>query len=398
MIPTVAIVTGSRADYGLLRPLMILMREDPALRLQVIVTGMHLDPRFGLTLRAIEEDGFRIDARIAMPLNDDSPLAVANSMGVGLPGLAQALMHLAPQLVVLLGDRYEIFCAAQAAMLLNLPIAHIHGGEASEGAMDEAIRHAITKMSHLHFTAAEPYRARVVQMGEHPSRVWNVGALGLDTIHSMEVMSRAQLEASLHFPLGAHYFLITWHPVTLAQDDPGAPIRELLAALEAFPQYQLLFTGVNADPGHAAITQTIIDHCTRHPGRAFHVQSLGQRRYLSAMRHCAAVIGNSSSGILEAPAMKVPTVNIGSRQQGRLRAPSVLDCEEQRHAIRDALHQVLTPGFTAMVQQALHPFGDGHAAERIMDILKSYRLDNLLMKKFYDLSLSDHPHSMETSP
>ncbi|MBF0108055.1 MAG: UDP-N-acetylglucosamine 2-epimerase (hydrolyzing) [Magnetococcales bacterium] len=387
---TIAIITGSRAEYGLLRPLMTRLRDDPAIHLQVIVTGMHLDPRFGLTVQAILEDGFSVQEQVEMLLDDDSPMAVARSMGTGLPRLAAALERTRPKLVILLGDRYEILCAAQAAMVMNIPIAHIHGGEASEGAMDEAIRHAVTKLSHLHFTAAEPYRARVIQMGEEPSRVWNVGALGLDAIAANAWMSKAELEESIDFSLGERFFLVTFHPVTLTsppacnRTTAATAIEELLAALDLFPRHTLLFTGVNADPGHAALATAIRDYCRDNPQRAILIPSLGQRRYLSAMNHCAAVVGNSSSGILEAPALKVATVNIGMRQQGRLRASSVLDCIEERHAIADTIDQAISPRFQASLPRTTHPFGDGHAAERIMNILKSYPLDHLLIKKFYN--------------
>ncbi|MBF8274560.1 MAG: neuC [Magnetococcales bacterium] len=395
MARDIAVITGSRADYGLLKPLMAMLRDDPQTHLRVIVTGMHLHPRFGATVQTIEADGFIINAKVEMPLEEDSPTAVAHAMGAGLPGISEVLGHMNPEILVILGDRYEMFCAAQAAMLMNIPIAHIHGGESSEGTMDEAIRHAITKLSHLHFTAAEPYRQRVIQMGEHPSRVWNVGALGLDTIRTLPWMSLEHLEAAIAFPLGEHFFLVTYHPVTLTQDDPEAPIRELLDALSAFPHFKILFTGVNADPGHAAIAEEITRYCARHTNRAIQVQSLGQVRYLSAMNHCAAVVGNSSSGILEAPAMKIPTVNIGARQLGRLRAPSVLDCDESSQSIQNALHHALSSPFKAMVKKSGHPFGDGHSAEKIVEILKSHQTEGLLLKKFFDFPASgkgiDHP-------
>ncbi|HAT50881.1 MAG: UDP-N-acetylglucosamine 2-epimerase (hydrolyzing) [Nitrospirae bacterium] len=385
MVRTIAIITGSRAEYGLLQPLMTAVREDPRTDLALIVTGMHLDPRFGATVTTIAADGFEIAAQVAIPLAGDSPMAVARAMGVGLPGIAEVLERIKPAILVILGDRYEMLCAAQAALLTNIPIAHIHGGESSEGAMDEAIRHAISKLSHLHFTAAEPYRNRVIQMGEDPARVWNVGALGLETIRTLQPMSRQALEESLQFALGEHYFLITIHPETLSQDLFLHQVAELLDAFAAFPDHKLLFTGVNADPGHAAIDQMITCFCDNYPQRTLQVQSLGQLRYLSAMHYCSAVVGNSSSGILEAPAMKVPTVNVGRRQQGRLRAKSVLDCDGAGASIVKTLEKALSPDFKAMVQRASHPFGDGHCVEKIMDVLTTQHLDNLLVKRFYDL-------------
>lgn len=385
MLRNIAIVTGSRADYGILRPLMAMVRDDSQTNLRLIVTGMHLNHRFGATVQTIENDGFTIDARVEMPLANDSPADIAASMGFGLNGMTKAIERLTPDLVVLLGDRYEMFCAAQAAMLTKIPIAHIHGGESSEGAMDESIRHAITKLSHLHFTAAEPYRQRVIQMGEHPENVWNVGALGLDTIRSMQWMSLAELGNSISFQLRHPFFLVTYHPVTLARDNPAIPMQELLTAFAAFPHCQLLFTGVNADPGYAAIDRVITQYCTNHPQRAVHLQSLGSRRYLSAMKYCAAVVGNSSSGIIEAPAMKIPTVNMGARQQGRLRSQSVIDCEENASAIQKALDLALTPEFNIMAQQSICPFGDGHTAKKIIHLLKSHPLEGVLMKKFFDV-------------
>lgn len=385
MSRTLAVLTGSRAEYGLLRPLMAMIRTASGVRLQVIVTGMHLQARFGNTVQAIEGDGFIIDARVAMPVEDDSPVGIALSMGRGITGIAEALARLQPDLLILLGDRYEVLCAAQAALLLNIPLAHIHGGEASQGTMDEAMRHAITKLAHLHFTAAEVYRWRVIQMGEHPSRVWNVGAIGLDTIRTLPFLSREALQRDLAFDLGEHFFLITYHPVTLDPHQATAAIDALLLALEHFPEHRLLFTGVNADPGYQAIDQRIREYCQRHPQRVHHVQSLGQLRYLSAMKWCHAVVGNSSSGIIEAPALKRPTVNVGQRQLGRLRTAGIIDCEESVAAIRDALGRAIAPSFQAMVEQVTHPYGDGHAAEAIFSVVSTVPLADLLVKKFYDI-------------
>ncbi|MBF0423211.1 MAG: UDP-N-acetylglucosamine 2-epimerase (hydrolyzing) [Magnetococcales bacterium] len=385
MIRQLAIITGSRAEYGLLRPLMALVRDHPATRLQLIVTGTHLEARFGHTVDAIVDDGYAIDAAVPMPVPEDTPLGIARAMGQGLPGLVETFMRLRPDLLIMLGDRYEMLCAAQAAMLSNLPLAHIHGGEASLGTMDESIRHAITKLAHLHFTAAEPYRNRVIQMGESPSRVWNVGAIGLDAIRGLTLMSRGELEQSLGWELGERFFLITYHPVTFDRPHAGQAVAALLGALERFGDYRLLFTGVNADPGHEALERPIRHYCHDHPHRAFHVASLGQIRYLSAMKHCAAVVGNSSSGIIEAPAMDKPTINIGRRQMGRLRAASVIDCADDIEAISQALAQAISPGFQAAVRQTTHPFGDGQAAERIFSVVRSHPLEDLLIKRFYDL-------------
>ena len=381
----ICVVTGSRADYGLLYWLLREIADDADLDLRIVATGMHLAPQFGLTWRIIEDDGFALDAKVDMLLAGDTPVAVAKSLGVGTMGMAEALARLAPDIVVVLGDRFEILAAAQAAMILGIPLAHLHGGEASEGVVDEAIRHSITKMAHLHFVAAEPYRRRVVQLGEQPHRVFDVGAPGLDNIQRLELLDRQSLEEALGFALGGDFLLVTYHPVTLGDRAPAHGAGELVAALDAFPDHRVLITGVNADAGNDHVTRVISAYAERDPGRVALFASLGQLRYLSAMRHCAAVVGNSSSGIIEAPAMGIPTVNMGDRQRGRIRAGSVIDCDERREDIAAAIGKALSPEFRDLARATESPFGRGGVAQRIAAVLKEADLDGILMKPFHDL-------------
>lgn len=382
---TICVVTGSRAEYGHLFWLLREIEDDPDLQLRLVVTGAHLAPRFGLTHRAIEEDGFTIDATVDMHLAGDTPTAVATSMGRGTIGLAEALARIKPHIVVLLGDRYETLSAAQAAMVLRIPIAHIHGGERTEGAMDEAIRHAVTKMAHLHFVSAEPYRRRVIQLGEAPERVFTVGAPGLDHIDRLELLDLEALEKFLGFDLGERYFVVTYHPATLSDADPGVGVGELLAAVDDFADHRIVITGVNADPGHERVRKPMADFADRQPDRVALRTSLGHVGYLSAVKHCRAVIGNSSSGLIEAPALKVPTVNIGDRQRGRLRGPSVVDCAEMRDAITTAIRTVLHPSFADTAWAAPGPYAAGGASRRIKTVLKDFPLAGIQVKRFHDL-------------
>lgn len=381
----VCVVTGSRAEYGLLYWLLRGIQAEPGLQLQLVVTGMHLAPQFGMTVKQIEADGFIADAKVDMQLTGDTPKALTRSMGVGLIGFADVFESLQPDIVVVLGDRYEIFAAAQAAMVARIPIAHIHGGELTEGLIDEAIRHAITKMAHLHFVSAEAYRQRVIQLGEAADRVWNVGAPGLDAIRKLKLLDRAELSRHLEFDLTKPFFLVTYHPVTLAEDAEDEGAEALLGALETFADHQVLITGVNADTGHEGIRKRIAAFAAARPGRVLVRTSLGQLRYLSAMAHADAVIGNSSSGLIEAPALKVPTVNIGERQRGRLRSPSVIDVDAERDAIVGAIRQALGPEFRAKANAAASIFGDGSASENMVRILRDHPLQGILMKRFQDL-------------
>lgn len=381
----ICFITGSRADYGLLYPLMKKVAADSDLEIQVVVTGAHLEDAFGATRTYVEKDGFTIDAEIPLEIVGDSPSEIAAAMARALSGAAVSLGQLRPDLVVLLGDRYEIMAVAQAALLSRIPAAHIHGGEITEGALDDAMRHAITKISYLHFTAAELYRQRVIQMGEHPDRVFNVGAIGLDNTVILDLSDRSALSDAIGFSFDGDFFLITYHPETLADICPAAALEELLAALEFFPDHKLVITGVNADPGHTAIASRLEEYARSNPERVLLRQSLGQANYLSAMSHCAAVIGNSSSGFIEAPVFSVPTINIGDRQKGRLRAKSILECGPAMIDIRLAIEKSQTPAFRKTLTAGMSLYGNGGAANRILSVLKSVDLPQFGKKPFYDL-------------
>jgi UDP-N-acetylglucosamine 2-epimerase (non-hydrolysing)/GDP/UDP-N,N'-diacetylbacillosamine 2-epimerase (hydrolysing) len=382
----ICIVTGTRAEYGLLFWLMKAIEADPDLQLQIIATGMHLSPEFGLTYRQIEADGFTLDAKVEMLLSSDSPVGIAKSMGLGVIGFADALDRMKPDILVLLGDRFEILSAAQAAMVARIPIAHIHGGEATEGLIDEAIRHAVTKMAHLHFTAAEPYRKRVIQLGETPERVFNTGAVGLDNLTQLKLLNRSEIEKALAFKLGpGTVILCTYHPVTLGEDDAGCALQELFMALDRLPGARVVFTKGNADTGGRVINRMIDDYTARNPGRIAAFVSLGQLRYLSLLREADVVLGNSSSGIVEAPTARTPTVNVGDRQRGRLKAPSIIDCGESAGAIVAAIEKALSPEFRKIVAEGKTFFGDGGASGRIKQVLKTASLEGILFKRFYDL-------------
>jgi GDP/UDP-N,N'-diacetylbacillosamine 2-epimerase (hydrolysing) len=378
----VCVVTGSRAEYGLMRWLMEDIHSSPDLELQLIATGTHLASEFGLTYREIEVDGFKIDRRLEIGLGSDTPAGIARSMGSALTAVGQALEELQPDLLLVLGDRFEIFAAVAAAMIARVPVAHLQGGEATEGSFDEALRHCITKMSHLHFVAAEDYRRRVMQLGEQPQRVFVVGGLGVDVICRTRLLGRAPLEDSLGIRLAPHSLLVTFHPATLDEESAVSQMAELLAALDALPDVQLIFTMPNADPQGRALATMVGDYVARRPG-AHVFTSLGQLRYLSCLRQVDGVIGNSSSGLTEAPTFRVGTVNIGDRQRGRLRAASVIDCAADRSAIGAALGQLYSPEFRARLAHVSNPYGEGGASARIVALLRSQSLDGIVKKVFY---------------
>jgi GDP/UDP-N,N'-diacetylbacillosamine 2-epimerase (hydrolysing) len=360
------------------------VRARSDLTLQVIATGMHLSPTFGSTYREIEGDGFAIDRKIEMLMGSDSDVGVAKSIGVGTIGLADALAQLGPDVLLVLGDRFEIFAAVAAALPLKIPVAHVHGGETTEGAFDEGLRHAITKMSHLHFVAAEEYRQRVIQLGESPDRVHLVGGLGVDAIKHVPLMDRSALEAALGFEFGRRNLLVTYHPATLEDGSTEEHMAELLAALEVYEDVHVIFTMPNADPGNQPLFRMIDQFVARHP-RCRAYRSLGHARYLSCMAQVDGVVGNSSSGLLEAPSFGKPTVNIGERQRGRLRAASVIDCAADRRAIAEALRKLFSAEFQAVAKSARNPYGEGGASEKIVRILAEVPLAGLLAKSFHDL-------------
>ncbi len=384
MIRRISVVTGTRAEFGLLRWLMELVRDDASLELQVIATGMHLSPEFGMTYREIEQAGFEIDAKVEMLMSADTATGVTKSIGLGVIGFADAIARLRPDVIVVLGDRFEIFAAATAALIARIPVAHLHGGETTEGAFDEAIRHSITKMSHLHFVAAEHYRQRVIQLGEHPERVFLVGGLGIDAIKRTAPLLRDELEASIGFQLRARNLLITFHPVTLEGQSSAQQMSALLDALDELQDTGLIFTMPNADTGGRELAAMLQAYVSTRPHACLHA-SLGQLRYLSCMHLVDGVVGNSSSGLAEAPSLGVGTIDIGDRQKGRLAASSVIHCKPLVDDIRMALKALFEPAFRAALPRTHNPYGNGGASEKIVEVLRTHALTGLIKKSFYDL-------------
>ncbi len=380
----IAVVTGTRADYGLLRWLMAEIDQRPGLQLQVVATGTHFSPEFGDTGLAIAGDGFTIAESIEIMNDDDSPLGVATSTGAATTGIAEALSRLSPDLVVLLGDRFEILAATQAAMLLGIPVAHIAGGEITEGAVDDSIRHAITKMARLHFTAAEEYRDRVIQLGEDPSTVFCVGATGLDNLARLELLATDELSSQIGFDVSRHPLAAcTYHPETLADQTPGEAIAPLFAALDALPELRVVFTKSNADAGGREINRLIDAFVEERAARMVAYASLGQLNYLSLLQLADVVLGNSSSGIVEAPSSGTPTVNIADRQKGRLRAPSVIDVPNDATAIVEGIRAALSPEKQTLAAARVSPFGGPGAAALIADVLEAVDLESLRTKQFH---------------
>lgn len=381
-------VTGTRAEYGLLYWLLKELDEDPAIELQIIATGMHLSPEFGLTYKIIEEDGFNIDARVEMLLSSDTAAGMAKSLGLGVIGFSDVLERLQPEIIVVLGDRFEILAAVQAAMIAGIPVAHLHGGELTEGAMDDAIRHAITKMSHLHFAATEKYRRRIIQLGEAPERVYHFGAIGLDNIHRLKLLEREEFEKAIDFSLGKLNFLVTYHPETLSKVKSRETMYAIFSALDRFSEARIIFTGSNADAEGREIIRLISAYAAANSNRARVYTNLGQVCYLSAIKHVDVVIGNSSSGIYEVPLFKKPTVNIGNRQRGRLQPASVFNCPGEAGAVAGAIKKALSPETKQRLQNTVSPYySDGQVSARIKEVLKNYPLENILIKGFYDLNI-----------
>jgi GDP/UDP-N,N'-diacetylbacillosamine 2-epimerase (hydrolysing) len=380
----ICVITGTRAEYGLLYWLMKEIQNEKDLVLKIIATGMHLSPEFGLTGRQIEKDGFQIDKNIEMLLSSDSEVGVAKSMGLGMIGFADAFSDLKPDLIVVLGDRFELLSAVSTAMIAKIPIAHIHGGELTEGAFDESIRHSITKMSHLHFTATEEYKKRVIQLGECPDRVFNVGAVGVDNIKKLILLSREEFEKSIDFSLAKRNLLITFHPATLEYASSEKQFDNLLQVLDEQVDTHLIFTKSNADTDSRIINKMIDTYVINHPDKSIAYTSLGQLRYLSAMQYIDGVVGNSSSGLLEAPSFKVGTINIGDRQRGRIKADSVIDCNTSIEGIQHAFERLFSKPFQSQLQQVKSPYGNGGASDKILEIIRSFPLDGILKKTFYD--------------
>ena len=379
----ICVVTGTRAEYGLLYWLMKEIESDKELQLQLIVTGMHLSPEFGWTYKEIERD-FKIDKKIEMLLSSDTSVGISKSMGLAQISFSESYENLQPNLIVVLGDRYEIFSAVSAAMIARIPIAHLHGGEATEGSIDESIRHSITKMSHLHFVAAKEYKNRVIQLGEQPDRVFNVGGLGIDNINKLKLLSRESFEQAINFSLGEKNILVTFHPVTLENSTAGIQFKELLGALDDLQDTNIIFTKANSDTDGRIINHMIDDYVTNHDN-TISFTSMGQLNYLSALQFVDAVVGNSSSGLLEAPSFKIATIDIGDRQKGRIKADSTISCLPKKKDIDSALKKMYSEDFQNIVNNVKNPYGDGGASEKIASIIKSIDLDNILKKSFYDL-------------
>ena len=381
----ICVVTGSRAEYGLFYPLLKRISGDASLDLQIVATGMHLSPAFGLTCKEIEKD-FKVTKKVETLLAADTSTAVTKSTGLGIMGFADTFNDLNPDMVVALGDRFEIFSAVVAAFMANIPVAHLYGGELTEGAFDDAIRHSITKMSRLHFTSTERYRQRVIQLGEHPQNVFTVGALGLVNVRSMPLLAKPALEKQLGFNFGEKTVLVTYHPVTLEHGSEKKSFTELLSALDTFANIKIIFTKPNADTNGHVISELIEAYAARHPENTRVFTSLGQLRYLSCLKHISAVVGNSSSGIIEAPSFGIPSVNIGNRQKGRIKPASVIDCPPRKDAIKSALDKAFSLAFRRLCKAVKNPYGTGHAAEKIHKIIKK-RIPIIgdTSKSFYDM-------------
>jgi UDP-N-acetylglucosamine 2-epimerase (non-hydrolysing)/GDP/UDP-N,N'-diacetylbacillosamine 2-epimerase (hydrolysing) len=385
---TIGVVTVSRSDFGIYRPILDAICQDADLELRLIVSGMHLSPHYGATVEMIEAEGYEVHERVEMLLSSDSPEGVAKSMGLGMIGFAQVYAHSRPGLLLVLGDRFEMHAAALAALPFNIPVAHVHGGEVTEGAMDEALRHAITKLSHLHFTSTEQYARRVIQLGEEPWRVTICGAPSLDNLKTVHLLSAVEMEKRFHLRIAEPPLLVTFHPVTLAYTQAQHQIGQLLLALEASGK-PVIFTLPNADTGNSVIRQAIAAYVETHPD-AQAVENLGTQGYFSLMAHAAAMVGNSSSGIIEAASFELPVVNIGTRQRGRVHGINVLDVGYNHSEILDGIQRAISPTMRQSLQGLKNPYGDGKAAERIVSRLRDVPLDeNLIIKRFYDLPSSD---------
>ena len=380
----ICVVTGSRADYGLLRLVMQGIKDDSHLTLQVIATGMHLSPTFGLTYREIESDGFHIDFKIEILESTDTPVAIAESMANALVGCAKAFDELKPDVIVVLGDRFEILAATSAALVAKIPVAHLHGGETTLGAFDDAIRHSITKMSHLHFVAAEEYRNRVIQLGESPENVFSVGGLGVDSINNLNLLDKEGLESSLGMKFLSKSLLVTFHPVTLEDETSEAQMKESLTALSVLKDTTLIFTMPNADTGGLILIKMIEEFVATNQ-HAYSFISLGHQRYFSCIAQVDGVVGNSSSGLTEVPSLRKGTINIGSRQHGRLQASSVINCEPNQRQIGNALKKLYSHDFKKSLEMITNPYGEGGASSRVVNILRDASLDGIILKTFHDL-------------
>ncbi len=379
----ICVTTATRAEYGLLRPLIKALQEHPGFRLQLLVTGAHLSPEFGLTKSFIQNDGYAIDEEVEMLLSSDTAIGISKSMGLGLIGYAEAFNRLKPDAVIILGDRYEMLAMASAAVISKVPIIHLHGGEITEGAYDDAIRHAITKLSYLHFTSTSAYKKRVIQMGEDPNRVFNVGAIGIDNINSLPLLSKRELEENLKIEFKKYNYQITFHPETLGSISAEEQFKNLLQALDKEEDSFFVFTKANADTDGRIINQLIDEYVALNKEKSIAFHSLGVLRFLSVVKVCDAIIGNSSSGILEAPSLNTATINIGDRQKGRIQAESIINCDNQVESISEAIQKVKETSFRERLKNIVNPYYNGGAVDKIINELEN-TTDFNVVKHFYD--------------
>lgn len=380
----ICVVTGSRAEYGLLYWLMKEIEADKDFELKIIVTGMHLSAEYGNTFLQIEKDGFEITRKVDMLLSSNSELGVSKSMGLGLMGFADAFSELHPDLVIVLGDRFEIFSAVSAAMIAKKPVLHIHGGEVSEGSIDDSIRHSITKMSHLHFTATEEYKNRVIQLGENPKRVFNVGGLGIDNINKLKLLTKNEFENAINFKLGVKNVLVTFHPATLETSSAEIQFSEILESLDELENTTIIFTKSNSD-ADGKIINSMIDNYVSTRNNSIAFISMGQLNYLSALKFMDAVVGNSSSGLHEAPSFNIGTIDIGDRQKGRIKAESVISCLPKKEEIGKSFDKLYSKDFQNILNNIKNPYGSGGASKKIVRKIKEINFDEIIKKSFYDL-------------
>ncbi|MDO5571748.1 MAG: UDP-N-acetylglucosamine 2-epimerase [Bacteroidales bacterium] len=386
----ICVITGTRAEYGIMSSLMRKINDCADTELQIIATNMHLSPEFGLTYKEIESDGFFINKKVEMLLSSDTANGTVKSMGLEAIGIADALEELLPDLIVILGDRYEMLVAAQCALIYKIPVAHLYGGETTEGAYDDAIRHAITKLSHLHFTSTEEYRKRVIQMGENPEKVFHVGALGVENILNEKFMSKKKLEESIDFELGEKYFLVTFHPVTLENNTASEQCISLLKALEDhINEYKVIFTLPNSDTDGRVIISLIEEFTKKHPKESFAITSLGRKRYYSAIKNACAVIGNSSSGLVEAPCFNVPTVNIGDRQKGRTSGKTVINAKANYKSISEAINLATDNNFRESIKGSINPYYREGTLNTIFETISACPLEDIIKKSFYNINFED---------
>ena len=388
MVRKICVFTGGRAEYGLLKPLLDEIVISHSLELKLLVSGMHLSSEFGLTYKKIEDDGFVCDEKVEMILSSDTTVSICKSMGLGMIGFSEALERIKPDIFVILGDRFETMVAATAALVCRIPVAHIQGGELTFGAIDDQFRHAITKMSLLHFVTTDEYQKRVIQLGEDPDRVFNFGAINVDAMKKIQPLSKLELEKQINFSLGPRTILVTFHPVTLENDTAGNYFSQLLKAIDEIGDLKVIFTKTNADTDGRIINNLIDLYVERNPKNTVAFTSLGQMRYISLLHYISAVVGNSSSGIIETPTFKIPTVNIGDREKGRVLANNVITCKQSIKAIRSAIEKVLSDEFKDSIKDMISPYDKDETAKNIVKTIREYEIPSTTKKEFYDISSS----------